>query len=95
MQLSRRISDVSLSLALAVLVFGFIYVETRATPTSSIENLSLTVLSAWAFTMLGLCGLSLLCRIYYILRDKPRELLYQLYPSILALLPFVFYWKVT
>lgn len=93
MQLSKKIADLSLSLALVLLVFGFVYLETRATPTNSSENLSLTLLSAWAFSMLGLCALSLLFRSYFVLRNKPRELLYQLYPSILALFPFVFYWK--
>ena len=93
MQLSKRLADLSLSLALVFLVVGIFYFETRATPTSSSENISLTLFGAWAVAILSLCALSLLSRAYYVLRNKPRELLYHLYPSILALLPFVFYWK--
>ena len=93
MEISKKIADLSLSLALVILVSGFVYLEARATPTSSSENLSLTLLGAWGLAMLGLCALSLLSRAYYVLRNKPREPLYQLYPSILAFLPFIFYWK--
>lgn len=94
MQLSKKIADLSLSLALVIIVLGIFYLGIRATPTSSSENLSLTLLQVWGFTILGLCALSLLARAHFVFRTRPRELLYQLYPSILALLPFVFYWQV-
>jgi len=94
MQHSKKIADLSLSFALILLFFGIFYLGTRETPTSSSENLSLTLLRVWGFTILGLCALSLLARAHYVFVERPRELLYQLYPSVLALLPFVFYWQV-
>ena len=94
MQYSKKIADLSLSFALIVLVLGSFYFGTRETPTSSSENLSLTLVQVWGFTILGLCALSLLGRAHYVFTKRPRELLYQLYPSMLALLPFVFYWQV-
>lgn len=89
---SKKLADLSLSLALAFLVIGIFYLETRATPTSSSENLSPTLLGTWGIAILSLCALSLLSRAYFVFRSNPRDVLYHLYPSILALLPFVFYW---
>ena len=95
MQFSKKIADLSVSLALLFLALGIVYLEVRATPTSSSENLSLTLLGIWGFAILWLCALSLLSRAYYVFRARPRELLYQLYPSVLALLPFVFDWEMS
>jgi hypothetical protein len=94
MRFSKEIADSSLSLALLFITLGVVYFEVRVAPTDSSENLSLAFWAAWGFAILGLSALSLLSRALYVISTRPGDLLYQLYPSILSILPFVFYWQV-
>jgi len=90
---SKKASDVFLIAFIVIFFIGVIYYKTQSTPATSAENPSVILIITWGVLMLSLCGASAILRIYYLFKYNPKDKLYHIYPLLISLLPFLFYWN--